>query len=376
MKILGKNSSLDAINFSAGPAMLPGPVQEAIQQAIVDFEGQGLSVLGLSHRSQRFQEMSYSAQTRLRALLGISEEYAVLFCGFGAALHFSALPLNLMPENGLAIYEMSGYWSDRAADEAEHFGQIWRFQSPFQMEAKSRQEAHSMREQMLGKDIPAYIYYCSNETIDGIAWPSLPDCWYSEVPIPLVADMTSLILSKNIDVNAHGVIYASAQKNMGITGLSVVIIRKDLLGQARSQTPRLMNYETLFETNSIPNTVNVLSIFALEQVLIWIQQQGGLPKMEERAQLRSDLLYSFIDGSTLYLNDVPAKLRSRTNVPFALRDPFLTSAFLSGAEERGLLQLEGHRSRGGVRASLYNAMPLEGVVRLTEWMREFEQKQR
>jgi phosphoserine aminotransferase len=354
--------------------MLPGPVQAALHNALEDFEGRGCSILSLSHRSERFAALMHSTQSKLRATLGISEEYAVLFCGYGAALHFSALPFNLMPENGTAIYEMSGYWSDRAADEAEHFGQVWRFQAPFQMADAVRKEAHEMRQMMLGADLPAYIYYCSNETIDGVSWPSRPDDWYGEVPIPLVADMTSDILSKEIDVDAHGVIYASAQKNMGITGLSLVIIRKDLLGQARSQTPRLMNYETLFETQSIPNTANVLSVYAVEQMLVWIEQQGGLKRMDESAQQRSDLLYSFIDASTLYLNDVPRVLRSRMNVPFALQNPTLTAAFLAGAEERGLMQLDGHRSKGGIRASLYNAMPLEGVIRLMEWMREFEQQ--
>lgn len=353
--------------------MLPGPVLQALQEAMIDFEGLGISLSGLSHRSERFDALMHSAQTKLRSLIGISEDYAVLFCGYGAAMHFSALPLNLMPENGLAIYEMSGYWSDRAADEAEHFGQVWRFQAPFQMNASNRKEAHSLREQMLGNAIPSYIYYCSNETIDGVAWPELPDDWYSQVPIPLVADMTSDILSKAIDVNAHGVIYASAQKNMGIAGLSVVIIRKDLLGQARAQTPRMLNYETLHNTHSIPNTANALPIFALEQMLIWIDQQGGLVKMDEDAQLKSQLLYSFIDASDFYSNDVPPILRSRINVPFELRVPSLTGAFLAGAEERALMQLQGHRSKGGIRASLYNAMPMEGVVRLIEWMREFEQ---
>jgi phosphoserine aminotransferase len=374
MTTAGTPNTQAAMNFSAGPAMLPGPVEEALQNALIDFEGTGISILSLSHRSERFLALMHSTQSKLRSLLGISDEYAVLWCGYAAAMHFSAIPLNLMSENGFAVYEMSGYWSDRAADEAEHYGQIWRFQAPFQMTPAAREEAHEMRQVMLGNDLPAYIYYCSNETIDGVSWPSLPDDRYKQVPIPIVADMTSDILSKRVDINAHGVIYASAQKNLGITGISLVIIRKDLLGLARSQTPRLMNYETLFQTHSIPNTANVLGIFAIEQMLIWVDQQGGLSKMEATARQRSDLLYSFIDSSSFYLNDVPHELRSQMNVPFALSRPDLTASFLAGAEARGLAQLQGHRSKGGVRASLYNAMPIQGVIRLTEWMREFENK--
>jgi len=354
--------------------MLPGPVQEALQQSLVDFEGQGISLLSLSHRSERFDALMHSVQTRLRSLLEISDEYEILLCGFGASLHFSAIPLNFLNEEGVAIYEMSGYWSDRAADEAEHFGRIWRFQAPLNVSDAARQQGMEVREQMLGPELPAYVHYCSNETIDGVSWPTLPDQWYGEFPCPVIADMSSDILSRPIHLDAHAMVYASAQKNLGITGLSLALIRKDMLGQARSQTPRLLNYEVLADTHSIPNTPPVFPIFALEQTLIWIEKEGGIAAMYARARQRSDLLYSFIDASELYMNEVPQLLRSLLNVPFALRQPGLTDPFLAGAEERGLLQLQGHRSRGGVRASLYNAMPIEGVIRLTEWMREFEQQ--
>jgi phosphoserine aminotransferase len=368
------SNSLAPINFSAGPAILPGPVQEALQQALVDFEGSGLSILGLSHRSERFETLIDSAQTRLRTLLSISNDYEILFCGFGASLHFSAIPLNFLPEQGVAIYEMSGYWSDRAADEAEHFGRIWRFQAPLNATEAARQQGQIIREQMLGSEFPAYIHYCSNETIDGVAWPTLPDQWYGDVPCPLFADMSSDILSRPLQLEAHSMVYASAQKNMGISGLSVAILRKDLMGQARSQTPRLLNYEILADCHSVPNTAPVLPIYALEQTLIWIAQQGGVDAMQALARQRSDLLYSFIDASGCYINEVPQELRSNMNIPFTLRDPEWIGPFLKGAEQQGLMQLQGHRSRGGLRASLYNAMPLEGVIRLTEWMREFEQK--
>ena len=361
-------------NFSAGPAMLPDPVEKALQHALVDFEGTGRSILTLNHRSDRFNALMHSAQSKLRALMGMGDDFEILFCGYGASLHFSAIPLNLLPEQGTAIYEMSGYWSDRAADEAEHYGQIWRFQAPLNVTKEARDQGAEIRDQMLGGEFPAYAYYCANETIDGIEWPEPPDHWYGSVPCPLVADMSSNLLSRQIALEGHGLIFASAQKNLGITGLSVVMIRKDLLGLARAQTPRLMNYEVLAAAGSIPNTAPVLPIFALEQTLIWIEQQGGLETMDSLARQRSDLLYSFIDDSELYRNEVPASLRSRMNIPFALRDPAITALFLSGAEQRGLIQLAGHRSRGGIRASLYNAMPLEGVVRLTEWMNEFEQE--
>lgn len=393
------------VNFSAGPAILPASVLMELQQALVDCDGQGLSILGLSHRAPLFDDIKASASDRLRRLLALPDSFDILFFPFGATLHFSALALNLLPEDGRAAYFQSGYWSEAATAEARRYGHIdvipapWARPEPepglLATDAAAGQAAHTAAgvaaDQATDAADPsnraaansattaaaadakpsyAYAHYCDNETIDGVEWPVLPHL--PEVRVPLVADMSSNLLTRPVDFTRFGLIYASAQKNLGSAGLSVVLVRKDLLGRARSATPSLLDYGFIAARHSNPNTAPVFAMLVLERVLAWCESEGGLPEMAVRADQRSRLLYDFFDQSSLYLSSVPAELRSRLNLPFSLRCAELTAPCLAQAQQAGLVQLAGHRSQGGLRASLYNAMPLSGVERLRDFLFEFE----
>lgn len=352
-------------NFCSGPAMLPAPVLQQAQRELTDYRGMGVSVMELSHRSDAFQDVLHSAETGLRRLMNVPDNYRVLFMAGGASVHFSAVPLNLLRQNGRAGYINSGYWAGKAMSEAARYGEV----------VELGTSAHSnFRSWPVIKDIadwPAvdYLHYTPNETIGGVECFDIPD-----VPgnIPIVADMSSCILSRPFDVSRFGLIYAGAQKNIGPAGLGVVIVRKDLLGRSQGHCPRLLNYGEVDSQNSMANTPPTFAIYLADLVFKWCQAQGGVPSLAKHNQAKSDMLYRTIDGSSLLYNDVATGARSRMNVPFFFYRPELQNLFLQQAEAAGLLNLTGHRSVGGCRASLYNAMPSDGVRALTEFMIEFE----
>lgn len=360
-----------ALNFGSGPAQLPAVVHEKLREALHGFKDSGLSLAEISHRDDRVLSMIDRITQLLRELLLIPNDYAVLLCNFPMSLHFSAVPLNLCHGAESVLLEMSGHWSDQAAREMERYAPVWRFQAA--MSAEESVQGQSTREALLGSKLPGLVYYCDNETIDGIEWAHPPGVWYNGFPVALVADMSSNLLTRSVAVEAHSLILASLQKNLGLPGMSLAIVRHDVLRQARDACPRMLNYTEIHEAGSVMNTVPVMTLFVLEALLDWIRSEGGVSEMERRARQRAELMYSFIDASAFYINSVPKAVRSRINVPFELKTPTLTEVFLREAEKEGFFQLRGHRSKGGLRASLYNAMPVSGVERLVAWMAKFEQ---
>lgn len=352
-------------NFSAGPAMLPVEVMRYAEQELCNWRGLGTSVMEISHRSKEFMQVAAEAEQDLRDLLRIPINYKVLFCQGGARAQFAAVPLNLLGDNTKADYIDSGYWSHSAINEAK------KYCKPNVIDVKIRIEAlcaaKPMREWALS-DNAAFVHYCPNETIDGLAIEETPDFRDKIV----VADLSSGILSYPIDVSRFGVIYAGAQKNIGPAGLTLVIARDDLLGKSRSVLPSVMDYKTLADNNSMYNTPPTFAWYLSGMVFKWLKEQGGLVEMEKRNREKSDHLYGAIDSSDFYRNDVLAANRSRMNVPFLLGDDALDKLFLEESKAAGLHALKGHRVVGGMRASLYNAMPLEGVQALTAFMADFE----
>jgi phosphoserine aminotransferase len=361
-------------NFGSGPSQLPEIVHEQIQAAIDEFDGSGLSILEISHRDERVLALIGSVERSLRDLLSISDDYAVLLCNFSASLQFAALPMNLISESEAIVVEVSGYWSDRAAREFERTHSVWRFQGSLDA-GPSRQDSHTARERMMGSRVPGFVFHCDNETIEGIEWPFVPENRYHGIPCARVTDMSSNLLTRPFVVEDYDAIFASCQKSLGLPGMSLLIIRRDCLNDASRYCPTVMNYSEIARAGSVLNTLPVLSLYTMKVMLEWVAGEGGVAEMERRARARSRLMYSFIDQSALYKNEVPAGCRSRINIPFDLPSAPLTEKFLAGAEHRGLMQLRGHRSRGGVRASLYNAMSMAGVEALLGWMSEFEQAQ-
>lgn len=352
-----------AYNFCAGPATLPEAVLRKAQSEMLDFQGQGLSVMEMSHRSPVYSDIAATAEQDLRDLMGISDDYAVLFMQGGASTQFATLPLNLLGDNQTADYLVTGTWSNKAVAEATRFGKV-------NVAATSKADNYfsiPARDAWQLTDGAAYLHYAANETIGGVEFPFIPD-----VEAPLVADYSSNILSSQIDVSRFGMIYAGAQKNIGPAGIVVVIIRRDLLGRASQHCPTMLNYQVMDEKNSMYNTPPTYSWYLAGLVFKWLKQQGGVAAMEQLNARKSAKLYAHIDASDFYSNPVDASCRSRMNVPFVLADAALDAAFLSGAEAHGLLNLKGHRSVGGMRASLYNALPEAGVDALIDYMTEFE----
>ncbi len=353
-------------NFSAGPAMLPQAVLEKAQQEILDWRGSGMSVMEMSHRGKEFMSIATQAETDLRDLMGISDDYAVLFLQGGASSQFAAVPLNLLGNKKTADYINTGAWSKKAIAEAKRYCDVNVAASSEDSKFTTAPAQDSLQ---LNPDA-AYVHYTPNETIGGVEFPYIPNTG----SVPLVADMSSTILSRPIDVSRYGVIYAGAQKNIGPAGLTVVIVRKDLMGQPLDSTPTMFNYQVQADNGSMYNTPPTYSWYLAGLVFAWVKEQGGLTKMGEINKRKSDTLYAAIDDSDFYANPVEPASRSWMNVPFTLADSELDAVFLEESKEEGLTTLKGHRSVGGMRASIYNAMPEEGVDTLVAFMAEFERR--
>lgn len=349
-------------NFSAGPATLPLEVLEQVREDLPDYRGLGASVMEISHRSPPFDTIAERSEARLRALFDLPADYAVLFLAGGARMQFAQLPINLAAPGVPGAYVVNGYWGRQALAEAarQHLGVP---------AAELREGEYGIPEPATWKvpDPCAYLHITSNETIEGVQFPDWP-----RGPSPLVADMSSDILSRPLDVTAFGAIYASAQKNIGPAGLTLVIVHRDLLERSPESLPGMLSWACQAESGSRYNTPPTFAWYMADLVFGWLQEQGGLQAIEERNERKAGKLYACIDGSAFYHNPVPAPVRSRMNVPFTLADSSLDARFLSGAEEAGLIGLKGHRAVGGMRASLYNAMPEAGVDALVDYMHEFE----
>ncbi len=354
-------------NFCAGPAALPEAVLRQAQSELLDWQGKGLSVMEMSHRGDDFTAIAAEAEQDLRDLLSIPKHYKVLFMQGGASQQFAQIPLNLLAEGDSADYIDTGIWSRKSIEEAQRFG-------PINVAASAKEHDYfaipGQNEWNLSKDA-AYVHYASNETIGGLQFDWIPQTGDT----PLVVDMSSDILSKPLDVSQFGMIYAGAQKNIGPSGLVVGIIREDLLGRARASCPTMLNYKVAADNGSMYNTPPTFSWYLSGLVFKWLKQQGGLEAMAKTNYAKQALLYKTIDDSDFYSNPIALNARSWMNVPFRLADEKLDKAFLQGAEERGLLNLKGHRSVGGMRASIYNAVSIEAVEALVAYMHTFEKEQ-
>ena len=354
-----------AHNFCAGPAALPLAVLERAQRELLDWSGSGASVMEVSHRSSDFVSVAERAESSLRRLLRISDDYAVLFLQGGASLQFASVPLNLAAKDQVMDQVVTGQWSKKAFAEQQRFGAV-------NLVASSADQnfASIPRQDTWQRDpASAYLHYCPNETIGGLEFGFVPDS-----DVPLVADMSSTILSRPVDVDRFGVIYAGAQKNIGPAGLCLVIVRRELLGRARPETPAMLNWQIAAENDSMYNTPPTFAIYLAGLVFEWLEELGGLEKMEAINRRKAEKLYALVDGSGFYANPVEQISRSLMNVPFTLADDVLDTVFLKEAEARQLLNLKGHRSVGGMRASLYNAVEESSVDALCSFMRDFEQR--
>ena len=355
----------EVFNFCAGPAMLPVAVMAKAQEEFINWNNTGSSVMELSHRSDIYMAMAAQAEADLRELMDIPDNYKVLFCHGGGRGQFSAVPLNLLPQGKSADYIVNGSWSKAAAVEGKNFGDI---------NIVNIREEHSDGETSL---IPAnkwplnsdaaYVHFCPNETVDGIEINDIPET----NGVPLIADMSSTILSHEIDVTKFGLIYAGAQKNIGPSGLTIVIVREDLLGNAQQATPCIMNYQTSANNDSMYNTPPTYAWYLAGLVFKWLKDLGGVKAIAKVNQVKAQLLYQAIDSSYFYQNNIEQQYRSKMNIPFWLKDESLNEKFLAQAEQQGLMALKGHRIVGGMRASIYNAMPIEGVQTLVDFMAAF-----
>jgi phosphoserine aminotransferase len=351
-------------NFSAGPAVLPKAVLEQAREELLDWHGSGMSVMEMSHRGKEFLSIAEQAEADLRELLTIPDNYRVLFLQGGATSQFSMVPLNLLRGKQQADYINTGAWSKKAIAEARRFCEVNVAASAEDSRFTTIPAVDSWQ---LNPDA-AYMHYTPNETIGGVEFHWVPDTG----DVPLVADMSSTILSRPIDVSRYGVIYAGAQKNIGPAGLTVVIVRDDLTGDTLAGTPSMFDYKLHADNGSMLNTPPTYSWYLAGLVFAWLKQQGGLAAMAEINQRKSGRLYDTVDGSAFYDSPVDVACRSWMNVPFTLADANLDSEFLAQAKTAGLLNLKGHRSVGGMRASIYNAMPEAGVAALIDFMGEFE----
>ena len=357
-----------AANFCAGPAAMPTQVLQRAQSELLDWQGLGVSVMEISHRSQDYLDVANKAQANLRQLMGISDEYAVLFLQGGAALQFSALPLNLL-DGGHADYLNTGTWSVKAYQEAKRYASAGL--GTINLVADNKDDPTTIPDPSTWQlsDDAKYFHYCSNETIHGIQIFEPP-----KVNAPLVADMSSCILSEPINVNDFDVIYAGAQKNIGPAGLTLVIIKKELLGKASAYCPMVMNYELQHQNDSMLNTPATYSWYLAGLVFEWLIEQGGVDAIAKLNHQKAQLLYDAIDASEFYHNGVEPRYRSIMNIPFTLADSELDKLFLQKSKEAGLLALKGHRVVGGMRASIYNAVPLSAVEQLVAFMQSFEKQ--
>ena len=351
-------------NFGAGPATLPEAVLKQAAEEMLDWHGSGMSVMEMSHRGKLFIDIHARAEADLRELLAIPKNYKVLFLQGGAAAQFAVVPMNLLRGRSVASYVDSGHWSGRAMADAKRWCRV-------HVAASSKDAAYSYAPRQSAWQIDpesAYVHYTSNETIGGVEFHWIPDVG----DIPLVADASSHILSRPLDVSRFGVIYAGAQKNIGPAGMAIVIVRDDLIGQADPRTPSVFDYKVQADADSMINTPPTYAIYLAGLVFEWLKGLGGLAKMEEINVAKAKMLYDYLDQTEFYHSPVAPADRSRMNVPFTLRNDQLDAAFLKQAQAAGLAELKGHRSVGGMRASIYNAMPIEGVKALVEFMRDFE----
>ena len=354
-------------NFSAGPSMLPEEVLKKAAAEMLDYQGSGQSVMEMSHRSKVYDEIIKGAEALLRELMNIPDNYKVLFLQGGASTQFAAIPMNFMNGSGKADYVVSGQWSNKAYKEATKYGDV-------KVVATSKEQNFSCVPEMDKNEFRAdadYFYICMNNTIYGTVYHELPDTG----DIPLVADISSCIMSEPIDVSKFGCLIAGAQKNLAPAGLTIVIVREDLVGNAMDMTPTMFNYQTHVDNDSMFNTPPCYTIYVAKLVLEWIKNEvGGLEKMKELNEKKAKLLYDFLDSSKMFKGTVVPEDRSLMNVPFVTGDKELDAKFVAAATEAGFVNIKGHRSVGGMRASIYNAMPYEGVEKLVAFMKKFEEE--
>ncbi|MEJ2608785.1 MAG: 3-phosphoserine/phosphohydroxythreonine transaminase [Candidatus Thiodiazotropha sp.] len=351
-------------NFSAGPAMLPEEVLQQAKEEMLDWQGSGMSVMEMSHRGKEFMSIATQAEADLRSLMNIPENYKVLFLQGGASSQFAMVPMNLTRDNRKVEYINTGSWSKKAIAEAKRYADV---NIAASTEESKFTVTPSQSELQFSGDA-AYVHYTPNETIQGVEFPYIPDTG----SVPLIADFSSTILSRPVDVARYGIIYAGAQKNIGPAGLTLVIVREDLIGQASESIPAMFQYATHSENGSMYNTPPTYGWYLAGLVFKWLQAKGGLESMAEINRRKAELLYQTIDNSDFYANPVAPDSRSWMNIPFTLADSDLDSKFLEEASTEGLKTLKGHRSVGGMRASIYNAMPEAGVKTLVDFMAEFE----
>ena len=353
----------EVYNFSAGPSVMAESVLRRAQSELMNYNGSGLSVMEMSHRSRQYAEIFEATKAKLIRALNVPDTHAVLFLQGGASTQFSMVPLNLMPEDGCADYAVTGHFSGNAAKEAAKYGVV-------HLSADTVSEKHTRipaQSELSFSEHAAYFHYCANNTIFGTEWQYVP-----KTSAPLVCDMSSDILSRPVNVSDYGLIYAGAQKNMAPAGLTVVIVDKRLAGHERSDTPLMLSYQRMIEKDSMFNTPPCWCIYMLGLVLDWLEEQGGVAGMEQFKSARAKKLYDYLDNSSLFHANAAPGSRSDMNVTFRTGDEALDAAFVSGAAARGLLNLKGHRVSGGMRASIYNAMPMEGVDALLHYMKQFE----
>ena len=353
-------------NFSAGPSMLPVEVLEKVQKELLNYEGSGQSVMEMSHRSKEFKQIIEDAEANLRELMNIPDNYKVMFLQGGGTLQFAMVPLNLLRNSKKADYVLTGTWAKKAYKEATKFGDI-------KVVASSEDDTFTWVPKITKEDIRPdadYVYITTNNTIYGTKYNYVPETG----DIPLVADMSSNILSEEVDVSKFGIIWAGAQKNVGPAGTAIVIVREDLIGNAGPDVPTYLDYKVHAENGSMYNTPPCFSIYVAGEVFKYLKSIGGIKEMEKRNKEKAGMLYDYIDGSSLYKCPVAKEDRSLMNVVFVTGDADLDKKFVAAAKEKGLVNLAGHRSIGGMRASIYNAMPKEGVEALIAFMKEFEEE--
>ncbi len=352
-------------NFSAGPSTLPLTVMETIKEDFLDYNGIGASIVEISHRHQIFLDILENTKKLFRELTNLPKNYKILFMHGGAQMQFSAVPLNLISrKENKGSYFITGRWGILAEKEARLYGD-----TEIILDGKTYEyrKIPTFNNRKLDKGT-SYAHLTTNNTLYGTRWNSFPNTW----EVPLVADATSDILSRIMDYSKFGIVYAGLQKNLGVAGVSIVIIREDLIGNALPQTPKLLNYDVVEKQNSLPNTINVFAIYVMNLVIEWIKKQGGVLEMEKLAKKKSDLLYDVLDDSSFYKILAFPEHRSLMNVTFNLKNETLLKKFISNSEKEGFFGLKGHYLLGGVRASIYNAMPIEGVKELSSYMKEFE----
>ena len=353
-------------NFGPGPAMLPVEIMQQVQAELLDWNGTGISVLEMSHRSKHFLSIAEAAEKDLRELASIPSSYKVLYVAGGATAMMSMVPLNLLAQGGTGDYVVTGTWSEKAYGEAKRLGKI-------NLAATSKAEKYytipERNSWKLSAD-SAYLYYTDNETIAGVEFAETPDVG----KITLVCDMTSNFLSRPFDINKYGIVFASAQKNFGPAGLACVVAREDLIGKAGPQVPFLCDLKIYADNESMFNTPPTFAWYMAGLIYKWTLKQGGLKVMQQRAKQRSDRLYSTIENCEFYSNPIDRKFRSTMNVPFILKDDSLNDTFLMEAKKNGLIELKGHRSVGGMRSSIYNAMTMDGIEALVSFMLDFAKR--